>query len=161
MTTAAAPAVYVGTFGKYNSGSIEGAWLKLGDFATPADFWDAAERLHSDEHDPELMFQDWQGIPAGMVSESWIDPELWQLMALEDWDAVSAFAQINLSFTAEELEAHLVGHHESLLDYADEVAEGYLENAPENLARYFDRHALARDLQAQGYANVNGYTFGP
>lgn len=68
-------AVYVGTYHKYNNGSIMGAWLTINDFKTPEDFWSACRRLHSDERDPEFMFQDYE-LPdelGGCITESYID----------------------------------------------------------------------------------------
>lgn len=68
-------AVYVGTYRKYNNGSIAGAWLTLNDYKTPEDFWRACRLLHSDERDPEFMFQDYE-LPdelGGCITESHID----------------------------------------------------------------------------------------
>ncbi len=70
-------AVYVGTYHKYNTGSIAGAWLKLADYKDKNDFIRACRELHRDERDPELMFQDSENIPSWMISESSIDAELW------------------------------------------------------------------------------------
>ena len=70
-------AVYVGTYRKYNEGSIDGKWLKPADYTTKWNFVKACKELHADEHDPEFMFQDYENVPAGMISESHIDPELW------------------------------------------------------------------------------------
>lgn len=69
--------VYVGTYAKYNAGSLEGKWLSLEDYANKAEFIAACRKLHKDEADPELMFQDWEGIPSWMIGESHIDAEVW------------------------------------------------------------------------------------
>ena len=58
--------VYVGTYRKYNEGSIEGKWLDLADYTDKADFYEACADLHKDEQGPEFMFQDWEGIPVGL-----------------------------------------------------------------------------------------------
>ena len=50
--------LYVGTYAKYNSGDLSGAWLDLDRFANAEEFEAACKRIHRDEHDPELMFQD-------------------------------------------------------------------------------------------------------
>ncbi len=42
------PALYVGTYGKYNSCSIVGKWLKLDQFDSMEDFLEAARKLHKD-----------------------------------------------------------------------------------------------------------------
>lgn len=52
--------VYVGTYAKYNAGSIYGDWLMLSDYADIEDFYEACRELHADEEDPEFMFQDWE-----------------------------------------------------------------------------------------------------
>lgn len=70
--------VYVGTYHKYNEGSIAGAWLNLEDYNDKAEFMEACRRLHKDEADPEFMFQDWEGVPSWMIRESSIDAELWE-----------------------------------------------------------------------------------
>src|SRR5690349_16831915 len=56
-----APRVYVGTYAKYNNGSIAGAWLDLEDYADKDSFLAACAELHKDEDDPEFMFQDFEG----------------------------------------------------------------------------------------------------
>ena len=50
---------YVGTYGKYNEGSLEGKWLDLEDYTSYEEFCDACKELHKDEKDPEFMIQDW------------------------------------------------------------------------------------------------------
>lgn len=71
--------VYVGTYRKYNEGSIDGAWLCLADYSSKQEFLDACRKLHKDEHDPELMFQDYEGVPSWMIGESFISDEIWHL----------------------------------------------------------------------------------
>jgi antirestriction protein len=58
--------VYVGTYGKYNSGSIEGGWLDLADYETYDEFLKACRNLHKNERDPEFMIQDSEGFPDGL-----------------------------------------------------------------------------------------------
>ena len=78
--------LYVGTYKKYNEGSIAGAWLDLDKFANADEFEAACRRLHSDERDPELMFQDVETDPGcdwqeGLYSESSIPRDYWTLKA--------------------------------------------------------------------------------
>ncbi len=68
-----APAVYVGTWHKYNCGSIAGRWFDLTTFDDERDFFAACRALHQDEADPELMFQDYEGFPGNMASECHIN----------------------------------------------------------------------------------------
>lgn len=65
-------AIYVGTYAKYNAGSLFGKWFNLSDFADKDEFLEACKELHKDEDDPEFMFQDRENIPEELVSESWI-----------------------------------------------------------------------------------------
>ncbi|MEZ7029437.1 antirestriction protein ArdA, partial [Klebsiella variicola] len=58
------PAIYVGTYHQYNSGSIFGKWFDLTDFDDEDEFYDACRALHTAEDDPEFMFQDIEGIPS-------------------------------------------------------------------------------------------------
>ena len=86
------PRLYVGTFGKYARGSIAGAWIDLEDYADREDFLAACRVMHADESDPELMFQDVEGIPSPWYCESEAPPaELWEWLALSA-DEREAFA---------------------------------------------------------------------
>jgi len=74
--------VYVGTYGKYNNGSLFGAWLDLSDYSDKEDFYEACRELHKDEEDAEYMFQDWENsalkysrmqslLPSGHFNSIW------------------------------------------------------------------------------------------
>ena len=77
--------VYVGTYGKYNAGSLVGFWADLEDYADYDDFLKDCLEFHSDEADPELMFQAWQCELSGdYITECHIDPDLWDFLDLED-----------------------------------------------------------------------------
>ena len=64
--------VYVGTYGKYNSGSIAGAWIDLSDCASYSDFLAKCKDAHKDERDPEFMIQDAEGFPDGLSCMEWL-----------------------------------------------------------------------------------------
>lgn len=64
------PAVYVGTYRKYNEGSLYGEWIDLTTFYDYSDFIEFCERLHADEEEPELMFQDFENFPKEYYSET-------------------------------------------------------------------------------------------
>lgn len=64
--------VYVGTYRKYNEGSLKGAWLNLDDYSTYGEFVKKCREVHSDERDPELMIQDSEGFPDGLDCMEWI-----------------------------------------------------------------------------------------
>ena len=78
--------VYVGTYQKYNNGSIGGAWVDLTKFSNEEEFLDHCKVLHKDEEDPELMFQDFEEFPKAYYSESGLDSDLWEWLSLDDDD---------------------------------------------------------------------------
>ena len=61
------PRIYVGTYGKYNSGSIAGQWLDLADYNTYDELMKACSEIHKDEGDPEFMIQDCENMPDGLT----------------------------------------------------------------------------------------------
>ena len=67
--------VYVGTYKKYNSGSIAGGWLNLADYASYGDFLKACGKLHKDERDPEFMIQDSESFPDGLDCLEWLSEQ--------------------------------------------------------------------------------------
>ena len=78
-TTLSEARVYVGTYGKYNNGSLFGTWLNLSDYLDKEDFYEACRELHKDEEDAEFMFQDWENVPEGLIGESWISENFFTL----------------------------------------------------------------------------------
>ena len=80
--------VYVGTFGKYNSGSLYGKWLNIKDYKNVDEFDKACRQLHSNEYDPEFMFQDWEYIPNKFIGGGWIDPKLFELIHHPDMEHI-------------------------------------------------------------------------
>lgn len=64
--------VYVGTYKKYNEGSINGGWLDLADYPKYGDFLAACRKLHKNERDPEFMIQDCEGFPDGLGCMEWL-----------------------------------------------------------------------------------------
>lgn len=85
--------IYVGTYAKYNNGSIEGKWLHLADYASRADFMQACRELHKDEADPEFMFQDASGVPSWMWSESHISEEIWHYKPEQEQKGAQSLAE--------------------------------------------------------------------
>lgn len=60
------PKVYVGTYAKYNNGSISGGWISLKSCKNYDDFIKKCYALHSDERESELMVQDTDDFPDGL-----------------------------------------------------------------------------------------------
>ena len=162
MTTQFTPRVYVGTYGKYNSGSITGKWLDLEDYTDSEDFYAACKELHKGEHDPEFMFQDFEGYPKDLYSESSITG-IYDFIDLNDYerelvsvylsyeclyqvtDYAEAFQRIIESFT---------GCYDSLEDYAYEYCESTgLLTGESYIEHFIDFESMGKDL-AQGMAEV-------
>jgi antirestriction protein len=140
--------VYVGTYAKYNAGSIAGAWLNLADYEDKAAFFEACRKLHSDENDPELMFQDWEGLASAAVSECDIEGAAFELRNLEkhELEAVEAFIALSGCGLEESIETALDGY--GCYDSPTEWAESELEacgDVPSHLQGYIDFESYARD----------------
>lgn len=153
--------VYVGTYSKYNNGSIAGKWLDLSDYDSKADFIEACLELHKDETDPELMFQDWEGIHNHWISECSIDTELWDVVndSSLDIEAVNAYMDWMNGWDAQDFMDKYVGQYDSFKEYAEELFEQTIAHEiPEKYHGYFDMDAYARDL-GYDYHESNGYVF--
>ena len=67
------PRVYVGTYKKYNNGSIAGGWVSLRDCKDYRQFLSKCRALHRGERDPEFMIQDTEDFPDGLDCMEWLD----------------------------------------------------------------------------------------
>jgi len=158
------PRIYVGTYAKYNNGSIEGAWLDLEDYACAQDFTEACLELHADEPDPELMFQDWEDIPDCFISECSIDEDFWLYMDDDhcDDEAKEAYCSCFGEWDESDFEDRYAGKFSSWEDMAKDYVEstGMLHDVPDNLKNYFDYGAFANDIRCSGeMCEENGYFF--
>lgn len=169
------PALYCGTYGKYNDGSIKGAWLYLDDYADAEEFLTACAKLHADEPDPEYMFQDYEFIPRELYGESLgrVDLErIYEWLALEEderdivadyWDNVDS------SVTPDEAVRHYEGNIEELKGesfmsndtaYGWYVIEnGLLGDIPDALTNYIDVEGVGREWLQDKTVTDNGNIF--
>jgi antirestriction protein len=148
------PAVYVGTYCKYNKGSLTGAWLKLSDYTDHAEFISACLKLHNDESDPELMFQDQEHLPSNMFTESSVNPLMWDFMNHSaDWEAKVAFMDNGMGWDDDAFDEAYEGEHRTLIDFAESLADDLdlLGSMPEHLRWYFDYEKYGRDLLGTDY----------
>ena len=151
--------VYVGTYARYNNGSIKGAWLNLADYADKDAFYAACAELHKDEHDPEFMFQDHENIPNGMISESSVEDAFWEWLALGDGDRelVAVYREhVDASGSIEDAQDSYQGTFDSEEDWAERYIEdtGLLKEVPESLRCYIDYEKYARDAGYNGTSLV-------
>ena len=161
------PSVYVGTYGKYNEGSLCGLWIDLSSFSDYDEFIDFCNAIHADEEDPELMAQDYEAFPRqwyneGFMSEEDFDhiQEYTELCDKYDVDAVDDYMEF-----ADELdnfEETYCGEWDSEEDFARHIVEECydLEKLMGDLSRYFDYEAFGRDLFMWDYnMGANNHVF--
>lgn len=154
------PAVYVGTYGKYNAGSIAGMWVALDTVTDSEELHEVFRRIHCDEREPEYMIQDFQNFPKKFYSEAGCDWEgLYEWLGLDEddrqkvaeyWDEVDDSRDIQgvLDACVYEGEAN---------EYYDELADECM-NIPDNLRMYFNYEAWERDC-AFDYHETEHYVF--
>ena len=156
------PALYCGTYGKYNAGNFNGMWVNVSTFDSYEDFKAFCLAIHADEEDPELMFQDGENIPDSLCSESMGEKEFNNLLKYcelcEEYDVFAVYDFLEL-FMPEDLDRMpdaYVGVYESKEDFARELVNDCydLDKMMGDLAYYFDYEAFARDLF------INDYKFG-
>lgn len=150
--------IYVGTYAKYNNGSISGAWIDLDKYADRDAFLKACGELHKDEEDPELMFQDYEGFPKGFYSESSIPDALWDWLDLDESDRnlLAAYQDaVDEKGDIETARDAFYGIHDSERDFAESFYEetGMDKGIPDALRCHIDWEGVARDF---GY---DGWTF--
>lgn len=157
-----APAVYVGTYRKYNGGSLFGQWVDITSFDSYDEFIEYCEALHSDEDDPELMFQDAQNFPDKWYDEFFgeeVFDRIKNYAEQDDRDAVDAYLSEMDDDDLDYFEERFEGKWDSEEDFAWHIFEECYEHVlPEFAVRYFDIEAFARDLFSD-YTFVDGYVF--
>lgn len=164
--------IYVGTYQKYNEGSLFGKWLNLSDYADKKEFYAACNELHSDEQDPELMFQDYENIPEGLISECSISDNIFEV--IEAFENMNHNQQepfliwcnnVRRSLSTEDIntlisgfENDYIGKYDSEEDFARELIEER-QDLTDFAKQYFDYEAYANDLFRNDYWSENGYIF--
>lgn len=161
------PSVYVGTYGKYNDGSLCGLWIDLSTFNGYDDFIDFCKAIHADEEDPELMAQDFEGFP-----RQWYDEGF---MSEDDFDNIIEYSELCDKYSREAVDDYMEFHDElddfeeafcgewdSEEDFARHIVEECydLEKSMGELANYFDYEAFGRELFMWDYSmGANGNVF--
>lgn len=163
------PALYVGTYKKYNEGSLFGMWLDLTSFASAEDFFQVCRFLHRDEADPELMFQDYMNFPAAWYSECGMDEDKFsKILEYADLDEDEREAyedyldDMNSNGSISDFRESYNGHWDSEEEFAENLVDelSMLSDAPESLKRFFDYKKFARELFIEDYyMSDNGHVF--
>ena len=164
------PALYVGTYAKYNNGDLTGAWISLAKCSDYDEFMRVCHCLHRDEgEDVELMFQDADNIPECWYCESGIDEETFDLIkeyADLDEDERRAYeAYLDLrcesDVTVEDFREHYCGEWHSEEEFTENLLEelGILDEIPEHLRRFFDVSGYSDELFRYDYDYIDSYVF--
>lgn len=167
--------IYAGTYNKYANGDISGDWIDLEDYNDFEELMEALKELHSDEEDPELMYQDIEApkLFHDMINESFISSEIYEFIeAIEacsyDIEVLEAYASNygdwpsnlnDLESLINKVEEAYMGEYENDEIFAEETAEqcGYEINNtwPHNC---IDWSHAARELMYD-YFEDNGHYF--
>mgnify|MGYP002619016300 CR=1 FL=1 len=153
------PALYCGTYGKYNNFNVRGMWVNLSTFGNYEDFERFCLAIHADEANPELMYQDHANIPDSLYQESMGKKGFDKIMEYremcEDYNvfAVNDFLERWSPEDLDRMPDAYVGVYDSEEDFAEEtVNDCYdIDKIMGNLATYFDYKAFARDLFMSDY----------
>lgn len=153
--------VYVGTYEKYNNGSIAGAWIDLGGFSDAEQFMAVCAELHKDEDDPEIMLQDFEGFPKRYYSESGLDDALFDYLAMDedDRELLEAYLEAGFDGDLEDAQDRFQGRFDSDIDFVQDLLEA-CGDIPRDLPHYIaiDWETTARNIMYD-YADANGFYF--
>lgn len=163
------PAVYVGTYHKYNCGSIFGMWLDLTTFSDYDEFCAVCRFLHRDEDDPELMCQDYENFPEVWYSEDIMSEDIFDLIQEfaeldeNEREAYEAFLDLKCEsdLSVEDFRDAYQGKWGSEEEFTENLVDELemLHGTPDFLKSYFNYKAFARDLFIDDYYFEGGYVF--
>ncbi|WP_312286398.1 antirestriction protein ArdA [Chryseobacterium gleum] len=162
--------IYVGTYSKYNNGSLYGKWLNLSEYSDYDELLTAMYELHSDESEPEFMFQDYENCSffekLGLIGESYISNEIFEIAdQINDSGHDLEIFEVYLNCVGK---MDFQSVYDGVINYYmgqyvdDEIFAQYIleESIPESLPNYIyiDWEATARNLMYD-YFDSNGHYF--
>ena len=157
----AEPAVYVGTYAKYNDGSLAGEWVKFADYSDADEFFDYIKALHEDEDDPEFMFQDSEYLPDSLYSES---------LSPSDVEAIYEYLEVAEKIADYSDSDWMQKHNEycsenniddEFYDFDEEFFNTFFEGNPMAAARavnFGDVNWSHNYIKFDGYANLQSFS---
>ncbi len=166
--------VYVGTYHKYNEGSLYGKWIDLSGYSDLADFYKDIRELHKDEDDPEFMFQDYEAPELikslDLISEGYISKDIFEILqTIEDSsyseDVLEAYLLScgyngeGIEEVIERVEEAYAGEYTSDIEFVQNLLED-CGDLPGNLPAYIhlDWERTARDIMFD-YSDSNNHYF--
>jgi antirestriction protein len=160
------PTLYVSTYQKYNNGSLKGIWLNLTDFSDATEFIQKCMEIHSDEKEPEFMFQDSDNLPESLYSESFSKDNIESIYKLIDFinynseaEAVLAYLEIigDLDEVLKNFDEAYQGSHRSNKEFSMDFFEN-IYDIPDGLFPYIDWEMVCNNLM-EDFDEMNGYYF--
>lgn len=185
MTNSGGIGVYCGTYRKYNEGSLYGMWIDIELCDDADEFFEVCRKLHDDERDPELMFQDFQGFPSCWYSECMGEETINKIieyaqMSDSDKEMLEDYAEINGGdiddYDLERVRDKCVASgfdtlqewsdlkaDEMIDDYESMCEHDYFLKAAmpivDDMRRYFNYDSYYRDIKDNYSIGSNGYIF--
>jgi antirestriction protein len=162
--TNATPRIYVACMAAYNNGKLHGEWIDANQDVE--DLQEAIAKVLSTSPEPgaeEWAVHAYDNMPPGMGECPDLE-EISEYARLFDeyGEAFAVFADHEgLEYATEErFQDTYLGEYDSLVAYAEEYAENYME-IPDIFAHYIDYEAIALDLDCAGYRERKGHIFCP
>ena len=165
--------IYVGTYKKYNEGSIFGEWLQLSNYSDYDELLKAMKELHKDEADPEFMIQDFECnsffVNQNLISECFLSESIFEIAEkIEnsgyDIEIFEAFTDCfgnykNIDKILDSVSDSYMGSFDSDTDFAENLLTE-TGSIPQNLPSYLyiDWERTARDLMMD-YSTSNNHYF--
>lgn len=163
--------IYVGTYRKYNKGSLQGEWVDMAGFYDLEEFWERCAEIHKDEKEPEYMFQDWENIPESLIDEGNLEKNFFELRdeldKLNDTEKEAFwvwahYEGVNLCkdayFLVKSFQSTFVGCYADKEEFAKELV-GMEHELSEFALSYFDYGKYADDLFMADFWFEDGYVF--
>ena len=145
------PRIYVGTYAKYNDGSIDGKWIDISEYNTYEEFVDACRELHADEEDPEFMVQDYENFPERWYHEGGLPTEE-EFNKINDYylmdDNLKRPFEVYVDYTGNDSTDDFEEAYEGQFDSPEDFGYYCVENfgIPDSAENYIDYEAYGRDL---------------
>lgn len=145
------PRIYVGTYAKYNDGSIDGKWIDISEYNTYEEFVDACRELHADEEDPEFMVQDYENFPERWYHEGGLPTEE-EFNKINDYylmdDNLKRPFEVYVDYTGNDSTEDFEEAYEGQFDSPEDFGYYCVENfgIPDSAENYIDYEAYGRDL---------------
>ena len=149
--------IYVGTYAKYNNGSLQGEWVELSDFYDLDDFMERCAEIHEDEEEPEYMFQVWEEIPNGLIDEGDWEETFFELR--DELDILNDKEKGAFGIWADGNSSQLTQDAYSLVKSFQSDYIGSYASREDFALSYFDFSKCADDLFDTDFWYKDGYVF--